>query len=84
MGVKPPEREALARTLSPINYVRPHGPAVITCTAMPIGRPLEHARRWPRRSTPRASQQGHHVRGGKHGDFGGNDMVRSVRPCASS
>jgi len=81
MGVKPPERDALARTLSPINYVRPHGPAVITVhgDADPVV-PVEHAHRLARAlDAAGVPNKLIIVRGGKHGDFGGNDMVRSMR-----
>jgi acetyl esterase/lipase len=75
------ERAAMARALSPINYVRPHGPAVLTVhgDADPIV-PYEHARRLSKAlddaGVPNKLVT---VHGGKHGDFGGNDMVRSVR-----
>jgi acetyl esterase/lipase len=80
-AVKPPEREALARTLSPIEYVRAHGPAVITVhgDADPVV-PFEHARRLAKAlDAAGVPNKTITVRGGKHGDFGGNDMVRSVR-----
>ena len=61
--------------------MRPHGPPVITVhgDADPVV-PYEHARRL----TAGAGRAGVAnklviVHGGKHGDFGGNDMVRSVR-----
>ncbi len=76
-----PDRERLARALSPIEYVRPHGPPVITVhgDADPVV-PFEHARRL----TAALAAAGVPnklvvVHGGKHGDFGGDDMVRSVR-----
>jgi len=76
-----PDRERLARALSPIEYVRPHGPPVITVhgDADPVV-PFEHARRLTAALTAAGViNKLVVVHGGKHGDFGGNDMVRSVR-----
>jgi acetyl esterase/lipase len=80
-GATSPEREALARTLSPINYVRPHGPAVLTVhgDADPVV-PYEHALRLARAlDAAGVPNRLLTIHGGKHGDFGGDDMVRSVR-----
>jgi len=80
-----PDRERLARALSPIEYVRPHGPPVITVhgDADPVV-PFEHARRLTAAlSAAGVTNKLVIVHGGKHGDFGGNDMVRSVRAVRS-
>jgi fermentation-respiration switch protein FrsA (DUF1100 family) len=80
-GATSPEREALARALSPINYVRPHGPPVLTVhgDADPVV-PYEHALRLAKAlDVAGVPNRLLTIRGGKHGDFGGNDMVRSVR-----
>jgi acetyl esterase/lipase len=80
-GATSAERAALARALSPINYVRPHGPAVLTIhgDADPVV-PYEHALRLARAlDGAGVTNRLLTIRGGKHGDFGGNDMVRSVR-----
>jgi acetyl esterase/lipase len=76
-----PDREKLARDLSPIQYVHPHGPPVITVhgDADPVV-PFEHARRLARAlDSAGVTNKLVTVHGGKHGDFGGNDMVRSLR-----
>src|SRR6266516_3444843 len=76
-----PDRERLARALSPIEYVRPHGPAIITVhgDADPVV-PFEHARRLTAAlAAAGVANKLVVVHGGKHGDFGGNDMVRSLR-----
>lgn len=76
-----PNREAIARAVSPIQYVRAHGPPVITIHggADPVV-PIEHARRLAEALTAAGvPNQLLTIRGGKHGDFGGNDMVRSLR-----
>jgi fermentation-respiration switch protein FrsA (DUF1100 family) len=80
-GATSPEREALARALSPINYVRPHGPAVLTVhgDADPVV-PYDHALRLAKAlDVAGVPNRLLTIPGGKHGDFGGNDMVRSVR-----
>lgn len=76
-----PNREDLARTLSPIEYVHARGPAVITVhgDADPVV-PYAHALRLARAlDAAGVANKLVTVHGGKHGDFGGNDMVRSVR-----
>jgi acetyl esterase/lipase len=76
-----PDRERLARALSPIEYVRPHGPAVITVhgDADPVV-PFENARKLTAAlAAAGVANKLIVVHGGKHGDFGGNDMVRSLR-----
>ena len=80
-GPVPPERLALARTLSPINYVRPHGPVVLTIhgDADPVV-PYQHALRLAKAlDAAGVVNRLHTIHGGKHGDFGGDDMVRSMR-----
>jgi len=80
-GAISPERLALARTLSPINYVRPHGPPVLTIhgDADPMV-PYEHALRLAKTlDAAGVANRLLTIHGGKHGDFGGVDMVRSLR-----
>ncbi len=76
-----PGREKLARDLSPIAYVRPHGPPVITVhgDADPVV-PYEHALRLTKAlDAAGIANKLVTVHGGKHGDFGGDDMVRCAR-----
>jgi acetyl esterase/lipase len=76
-----PQPEKIARWVSPINYVRPNGPPVLTVhgDADPVV-PYEHARRLARAlDGAGVPNQLLTIRGGKHGDFGGDDMIKSVR-----
>jgi acetyl esterase/lipase len=74
-------REALARRVSPLTYVAPGGPAVLTLhgEADPVV-PFSQAKRLhaalaaahvPNRLVP--------IRGGKHGDFSGDEILRVNR-----
>jgi acetyl esterase/lipase len=76
-----PEREKLARWLSPITYVHPGAPPVLTIhgDADPVV-PYQHALRLGKAlDEAGVSNQLLTVHGGKHGDFDGNEMVKAVR-----
>jgi acetyl esterase/lipase len=76
-----PDGARIARSVSPIEYVRPLGPPVITVhgDADPVV-PYQHALRL-RQALDQAgvANQLITVKGGKHGDFSGRDVIRSFR-----
>ena len=76
-----PERDRIARWVSPIEYVRPGGPPVMTVhgDADPVV-PYEHALRLQQAlNAAGVVNRLFTVHGGKHGDFGGEDMIQCFR-----
>lgn len=75
-----PEREKLARWVSPLSYVRKGAPPVLTVhgDADPVV-PYQQARRLAEALDAAAvPHQLLTIHGGKHGDFGGDQMVKIV------
>lgn len=77
----PPDEQKVARWLSPIEYVHHGGPPVLTIhgdadPVVPYGHARELANALDQAGVPNQLLT---IHGGKHGDFAGEDMLRSVR-----
>jgi acetyl esterase/lipase len=76
-----PNRDQIARRLSPLRYVHRDGPPVLTVhgDADPVV-PYEHARALARAlDAAGVSNQLLTIHNGGHGDFGGDEMLKTVR-----